>query len=86
VLGFMAGGTAALVLSGTAETYLLPHAFGTNGLVGLIEEGGKGLVGLVGLAIASLVRPRVLRDGMSSGRRSAPCSRLSRAPATRTAG
>jgi hypothetical protein len=39
VLGLMAGGTAALVLSGTAETYLLPHAFGTNGLVGLIEEG-----------------------------------------------
>jgi RsiW-degrading membrane proteinase PrsW (M82 family) len=64
MVGFLAGGTAALVLSGTAETYILPHALATNGLVGLIEEGGKALV-LVG--IASLVRPRVPRDGMVLG-------------------
>jgi RsiW-degrading membrane proteinase PrsW (M82 family) len=64
VLGFVGGGTAALVLSGTVETFVLPHAFGTNGLVGLIEEGGKGLVLI---AIARLVGPRVPRDGMVLG-------------------
>jgi RsiW-degrading membrane proteinase PrsW (M82 family) len=64
MVGFIAGGTTALVLAGTAETYILPHALATNGLVGLIEEGGKALL-LV--AVASLVRPRVPRDGMVLG-------------------
>jgi RsiW-degrading membrane proteinase PrsW (M82 family) len=64
VLGFLAGGTAGVILTGTTEVYVLPDRFGTNGLIGLIEEGGKGLI-LVGVAM--LVRPRVPRDGMVLG-------------------
>jgi protease PrsW len=64
MLGFLAGGTAGVVLAGTTEVYVLPDAVGRNALVGLIEEGGKGLI-LV--AVASLVRRRVPRDGMVLG-------------------
>jgi hypothetical protein len=64
MLGFLAGGTAGLVLSAVTEVYLLPHAVGTNAGIGFIEEGGKGLVVL---AVATLVRPRVPRDGMVLG-------------------
>jgi RsiW-degrading membrane proteinase PrsW (M82 family) len=64
MLGFLAGGTAGLVLSAVTEVYLLPDAVGTNVGVGLIEEGGKGLVVL---AVAALVRPRTPRDGMVLG-------------------
>jgi hypothetical protein len=52
------------VLTGTTEVYVLPDAVGTNALIGLIEEGGKGLILL---AVATLVRPRVPRDGMVLG-------------------
>jgi protease PrsW len=64
MLGFVAGGTAGVVLTGTTEVYVLPDAIGTNALIGLIEEGGKGLILL---AVATLVRPRVPRDGMVLG-------------------
>jgi protease PrsW len=64
MLGFLAGGTTGVVLTGTTEVYVLPDAVGTNALVGLIEEGGKGLI-LV--AVATLIRPRVPRDGMVLG-------------------
>ena len=43
---------------------MLPDAVGTNAGTGLIEEGGKGLILL---AVATLVRPRVPRDGMVLG-------------------
>ena len=64
MLGFLAGGTTGVILTGTTEVYVLPDAVGRNALVGLIEEGGKGLILL---AVASLVRPRVPRDGMVLG-------------------
>ncbi len=64
MLGFLAGGTAGVVLSAVTEIYLLPDAVGTNAGIGLIEEGGKGLIVL---AVATLVRPRVPRDGMVLG-------------------
>ena len=64
ILGFLAGGTAGLVLTGTTEVYVLPDHFGTNALIGLIEESGKALV-LVG--VAALVVVRVPRDGMVLG-------------------
>jgi protease PrsW len=64
MLGFIAGGTAGVVLTGTTEVYVLPDHFGTNGLIGVIEEGGKALI-LV--AVATLVRVRVPRDGMVLG-------------------
>ncbi len=64
MLGFLAGGTAGVVLTGTTEVYVLPDAVGTNALIGLIEEGGKGLILI---AVATLVRPRVPRDGMVLG-------------------
>jgi RsiW-degrading membrane proteinase PrsW (M82 family) len=64
MLGFLAGGTAGLVLSAVTEIYLLPDAVGTNAAIGFIEEGGKGLVVL---AVATVVRPRVPRDGMVLG-------------------
>jgi protease PrsW len=64
MLGFLAGGTAGVVLSAVTEVYLLPDAVGTNAGVGVIEEGGKGLVVL---AVARFVRPRVPRDGMVLG-------------------
>jgi protease PrsW len=64
MLGFLAGGTAGVVLTAVTEVYLLPDAVGTNAAVGLIEEGGKGLILL---AVATLVRPRVPRDGMVLG-------------------
>jgi protease PrsW len=64
VLGFLAGGTLGVVLTGTTEIYVLPDAIGTNALIGVIEEGAKALI-LV--AVAVLVRPRVPRDGMVLG-------------------
>ncbi len=64
MLGFLAGGTAGVVLSAVTEIYLLPDAVGTNAGIGFIEEGGKGLIVL---AVATLVRPRVPRDGMVLG-------------------
>jgi RsiW-degrading membrane proteinase PrsW (M82 family) len=64
VLGFLAGGTAGVVLSAVTEVYLLPDHVATNALIGLIEEGGKILILL---AVAQLVRTRVPRDGMALG-------------------
>lgn len=64
VLGFLAGGTAGVVLTAVTEVYLLPDAAGTNALIGLIEESGKILI-LV--AVAHHVRVRVPRDGMILG-------------------
>jgi RsiW-degrading membrane proteinase PrsW (M82 family) len=64
VLGFLAGGTAGVVLTGTTEIYVLPDAVGRNAIVALIEEGGKALL-LVG--VATFVRVRVPRDGMVLG-------------------
>jgi protease PrsW len=64
VLGFLAGGTAGVVLSAVTEVYLLPDHVGTNAAIGLIEEGGKILILL---AVAQLVRIRVPRDGMALG-------------------
>jgi protease PrsW len=66
VLGFLAGGTAGVVLTGTTEVYVLPDAVATNALVGLIEEGGKGLI-LVAVAALVPVATRVPRDGMVLG-------------------
>jgi RsiW-degrading membrane proteinase PrsW (M82 family) len=64
VLGFLAGGTAGVVVTAVTEVYVLPDAVGTNALIGLIEEGGKILILL---AVAHLVRTRVPRDGMVLG-------------------
>ena len=64
VIGFLAGGMVGVVLAGTTEVYVLPDHFGTNALIGLIEESGKALV-LVGVAV--LVTVRVPRDGMVLG-------------------
>jgi RsiW-degrading membrane proteinase PrsW (M82 family) len=64
VLGFLAGGTAGVVLTAVTEIELLPDAVLSNAGVGIIEEGGKGLILL---AVATLVRPRVPRDGMVLG-------------------
>ncbi|HEX6026160.1 MAG TPA: PrsW family glutamic-type intramembrane protease [Solirubrobacter sp.] len=64
VLGFLAGGTAGVVLSAVTEVYLLPEAVGTNAVIGFIEEASKILI-LV--AVAQLVSTRVPRDGMVLG-------------------
>ena len=64
VLGFLAAGTVAVVMTALAETYLLPEAAGTFVAVGVIEETGKGLVLL---AVAYQVRHREPRDGMVLG-------------------
>jgi RsiW-degrading membrane proteinase PrsW (M82 family) len=64
VLGFLAGGTAGVVVTAVTEVYLLPDHVATNALIGLIEEGGKILILL---AVAQLVRIRVPRDGMALG-------------------
>ena len=64
VLGFLAGGTAGVMLTGTTEVYVLPDHLATNALTGVIEEGGKALI-LV--AVATLVKVRVPRDGMVLG-------------------
>jgi RsiW-degrading membrane proteinase PrsW (M82 family) len=65
VLGFLAGGTAGVVFTGTIEVYLLPDAIFTNTLIGLIEEGAKALI-VVAVA-AGVVRTRIARDGMVLG-------------------
>jgi protease PrsW len=64
VLGFLAGGTAGVVVTAVTEIYVLPDVVGTNALIGLIEESGKILILL---AVAQLVRTRVPRDGMVLG-------------------
>jgi RsiW-degrading membrane proteinase PrsW (M82 family) len=64
VLGFLAGGTAGVVLTGTTGVYVLPDHLATNALTGVIEEGGQALI-LV--AVATLVKVRVPRDGMVLG-------------------
>lgn len=64
VLGFLAGGTAGVMVTGTLETYLLPDAVFTNTLIGLIEEGGKALLVV---AVAAVVQTRRARDGMVLG-------------------
>src|SRR4029078_11817512 len=64
LLGFLAGGTAGVVLSAVTEIYLLTDAVGTDAGIGFMEEGGKGLIVL---AVATFVRPRVPRDGMVLG-------------------
>ena len=64
VLGFLAGGTAGVVLTAVTEVELLPDAAASNLGVGFVEEGGKALILL---AVATLVRPRVPRDGMVLG-------------------
>jgi protease PrsW len=64
LLGFLAGGTVGVVLTAVTEVYVLPDHVGTNGAIGLIEEGGKILILLL---VASLVRIRVPRDGMALG-------------------
>lgn len=64
VLGFLAGGTAGVMLTGTVEVYVLPDAVFTNTVIGLIEESGKALI-LV--AVAALVHRRIPRDGMVLG-------------------
>ena len=64
VLGFLAGGTAGVVLSAVTEVYLLPDHVATNFCIGLIEESGKILILL---AVAQLVQTRVPRDGMALG-------------------
>jgi RsiW-degrading membrane proteinase PrsW (M82 family) len=64
IVGFLAGGTAGVVLTGTTEVYVLPDHFGTNALIGLIEESGKALILI---AVAVLVKVRVPRDGMVLG-------------------
>jgi RsiW-degrading membrane proteinase PrsW (M82 family) len=64
VLGFLAGGTAGVVVTAVTEVYVLPDAVGTNALIGLIEEGGKIVILL---AVAQLVSTRVPRDGMVLG-------------------
>jgi protease PrsW len=64
VLGFLAGGTVGVMLTGTLEVYVLPDAVFTNTLIGLIEEGGKALLVV---AVATLVQSRLPRDGMVLG-------------------
>jgi protease PrsW len=64
LLGFLTGGTVGVVMTGTTEVYVLPDHVATNILVGVIEEGGKGLIFLV---VAQFVRVRVPRDGMILG-------------------
>jgi protease PrsW len=64
MLGFLAGGTAGVVLTGVTEVYVLPDKLATNYLIGLIEESAKALI-LVG--VATFVRLRVPRDGMVLG-------------------
>ena len=64
VIGFLAGGMVGVVLAGTTEVYVLPDHFATNGVVGLIEEGGKALIFV---AVATVVKVRVPRDGMVLG-------------------
>ena len=64
VLGFLAGGMAGVVLTGTTEVYVLPDALRHQRADRLIEEGGKALI-LV--AVATLVKVRVPRDGMVLG-------------------
>ena len=64
VLGFLAGGTAGVVVTAVTEIYVLPDVVGTNALIGLIEESGKILILLV---VAKLVSTRVPRDGMVLG-------------------
>jgi RsiW-degrading membrane proteinase PrsW (M82 family) len=64
VLGFLAGGTAGVVLTGTIEVYLLPDAVFTSTWIGLIEEGAKALLVV---AVAGLVATRLPRDGMVLG-------------------
>jgi RsiW-degrading membrane proteinase PrsW (M82 family) len=66
ILGFLAGGTAGVLLAGTTEVYVLPDHVATNALVGLIEESGKALL-LVGIAVLVKVKVRVPRDGMVLG-------------------
>jgi RsiW-degrading membrane proteinase PrsW (M82 family) len=66
VLGFLAGGTGGVMVTGTVETYVLPDAVFTNTVIALVEEAGKALV-LVGVAWLLHVRPRVPRDGMVLG-------------------
>jgi len=63
VLGFLAGGTAGVVLTAVTEIYLLPDAAGSNIGTGLIEEGGKGLL--------------LLATAWSSARPSAPARQRS---------
>jgi protease PrsW len=64
VLGFLAGGTAGVMVTGTLEVYVLPDAFLTNTLIGLIEEGGKALLIV---AVAAIAQTRLPRDGMVLG-------------------
>ena len=64
VLGFLAGGTAGVMLTGTLEVYVLPDAVMTNTVIGLIEEAGKAVLIV---AVAALVRTRLPRDGMVLG-------------------
>lgn len=64
VLGFLAGGTAGVMLTGTVEIYILPDAVFTNTIIGTVEEGGKALIVL---GVASMVRMRIPRDGMVLG-------------------
>jgi RsiW-degrading membrane proteinase PrsW (M82 family) len=64
VLGFLAGGTAGVMVTGTIESYLLPDAVFTNTTIGLIEESGK--AALV-IAVAAVVRTRLPHDGMVLG-------------------
>jgi protease PrsW len=64
LLGFLLGGTAGVVASGTIEVYLLPHVAASNTLIGTTEEGAKALI-VVG--VASMVQVRVPRDGMVLG-------------------
>jgi protease PrsW len=64
ILGFLAGGTAGVVVTAVTEVYVLPDVVGTNALIGVIEESGKILILL---AVAQLVRTRVPRDGMVLG-------------------
>lgn len=64
LLGFLAGGTAGVVLTAVTEVYVLPDAVFTNALIGLIEEGGKILILIL---VAQSVSVRVPRDGMVLG-------------------
>jgi RsiW-degrading membrane proteinase PrsW (M82 family) len=64
VLGFMAGGTAGVMLTGTVEVYVLPDALFTNTIIGLVEESGKAAIVVL---VAAMVTRRVPRDGMVLG-------------------
>ena len=83
ILGFLAGGTAGLVLTGTTEVYVLPDHLGTNALTGLIEESGKALV-LVGVAALVTATVESRATAWCSAPRSARATPRSRAPATRS--